>query len=101
MQQGNIAGAIEDINTIRSRAGLTALSLSLTPDQTAAAVRQERRIELFAEFGHRWLDLKRTSMVDPVLQAFKPSTWKSMAALWPVPQEQISLNPSLTQNKGY
>ncbi len=101
MQQDNIAGAIDDLNTIRSRAGLTALSPSMTQDQAAIAVRQERRIELFAEFGHRWLDLKRTSMVDPVLQALKPSTWRSRAALWPVPQEQIMLNPSLTQNKGY
>ena len=101
MQEGNMAGAIEDLNTIRSRAGLTALPPSLTPDQTAAAVRQERRIELFAEFGHRWLDLKRTSMVDPVLQALKASTWQSRAALWPVPQDQIILNPSLIQNKGY
>lgn len=101
MQQGNIGGAIDDLNAIRSRAGLTALPSSLTPYQTAAAVSQERRIELFAEFGHRWLDLKRTSMVDPVLQALKPSTWQSRAALWPVPQGQIGENPSLTQNKGY
>jgi starch-binding outer membrane protein, SusD/RagB family len=101
MQQGNITGAIDDLNTVRARAGLTPLSSSLSLDQTAAAVRQERRIELFAEFGHRWLDLKRTSMVDPVLQAIKPSSWQSRAALWPVPQEQITLNPSLTQNKGY
>lgn len=101
VQQDNIAGAIGDLNTIRSRAGLTLLSLSETQDQAVAAVRQERRIELFAEFGHRWLDLKRTSTVGPVLQAFKPATWQSRAALWPVPQEQIILNPSLTQNKGY
>jgi starch-binding outer membrane protein, SusD/RagB family len=101
MQQGNIPGAIDDLNAIRFRAGLTGLSSSLTQDQTAAAVQQERRIELFAELGHRWLDLKRTSMVDPVLQALKPSTWQSRAVLWPVPQGQIDENPSLTQNKGY
>jgi starch-binding outer membrane protein, SusD/RagB family len=101
MQQGNIPGAIDDLNAIRLRAGLTALSYSLTPTQTAAAVQQERRIELFAELGHRWLDLKRTSMVDPVLQALKPSTWQSRSVLWPVPQGQIEENQSLSQNKGY
>jgi hypothetical protein len=101
MQQGNITGAIGDLNTIRSRAGLPALPVSLTQVQTAAAVQQERRIELFAEFGHRWLDLKRTSMVDPVLEALKPSTWQPRAAFWPVPQDQIAINPSLTQNTGY
>lgn len=101
MQQGNIPGAIDDLNVIRLRAGLIALPSSLTQNETAAAVQQERRIELFAEFGHRWLDLKRTSMVGPVLQTLKPSTWQSRAALWPVPQGQIAENPNLTQNKGY
>ena len=101
MQQGNITGAIDDLNVIRSRAGLLTLPYSLTQNQAAAAIQQERRIELFAELGHRWLDLKRTSMVDPVLQILKPLTWQSRAALWPVPQDQISVNPSLSQNKGY
>jgi starch-binding outer membrane protein, SusD/RagB family len=101
MQQGNIPGAIDDLNAIRLRAGLIALPSSLTQDQTAAAVQQERRIELFAELGHRWLDLKRTSMVGQVLQSLKPSTWQSRAVLWPVPQGQIAVNPSLTQNTGY
>lgn len=101
MQQGNITGAIEDVNIIRSRAGLTPLLTSLTPDETASAIQQERRIELFAEFGHRWLDLKRTNRVDLVIGTLKPSTWHSTAALWPVPLDQISANPSLTQNKGY
>jgi hypothetical protein len=101
MQQGNIAGAIKDVNIIRLRAGLTPLSPSLTPGQAATAIRQERRIELFAEFGHRWLDLKRTNKVDPVIGTLKPSTWVPAAALWPIPQGQRSANPFLTQNKGY
>jgi hypothetical protein len=101
MQQGNITGAIGDVNTIRSRAGLIPLLLSLTADETAAAIAQERRIELFAELGHRWMDLKRTANVDVVIGALKPSTWQPATALWPVPQDQISANPSLTQNKGY
>jgi starch-binding outer membrane protein, SusD/RagB family len=101
MQLGNIAGAIEDVNIIRSRAGLTPLLTSLTPDEAASAIQQERRIELFAELGHRWLDLKRTNKVDLVIGTLKPSTWKPTAALWPVPLDQISANPSLTQNKGY
>jgi hypothetical protein len=101
MQQNNITGALEDLNIIRSRAGLTALPASLPQNATATAIQQERRIELFAEFGHRWLDLKRTSRVDLVIGALKPSTWQNTAALWPVPEAQISIDPSLTQNKGY
>jgi len=101
MQQANITGAVEDLNIIRSRAGLGMLSTSLTPDQVVAAIGQERRIEFFAELGHRWLDLKRTLTADLVIGTLKPSTWKPTAALWPVPQNQISADPFLTQNKGY
>jgi hypothetical protein len=101
MRQGNITGAITDLNIIRARAGLSPLLTSLIPDQAAAAIQQERRIELFAEFGHRWLDLKRTNQVGAVIGALKPSSWQATAALWPVPQGQRSANPFLTQNKGY
>jgi len=101
MHQNNLKGAINDINVIRARAGLSNLSLSLTAGQVAAAIQQERRVELFAEFGHRWLDLKRTGKADAVLGALKPSTWRPEAAVWPVPQAQRNVNPSLTQNEGY
>lgn len=101
MQHEDITGAVQDLNTIRTRAGLTALSAALTSDQTAVAIAQERRIELFAEFGHRWLDVKRTNTVDDIIGTEKPSTWRSTAALWPVPQDQRAANPNLTQNKGY
>ena len=101
MEQNNISEAVGDLNVIRSRAGLTGLPAALTPDAATAAIRQERRVELFAEFGHRWLDLKRTSSVDAVIGALKPATWTPAAALWPIPQSQISANPFLKQNKGY
>jgi hypothetical protein len=101
MRQGNLNGAVSDINVIRARAGLNALGSSLTADQVAAAIRQERRIELFAELGHRWLDLKRTGNTDAVMSGVKPSTWRSDDALWPVPQAQRNANQSLTQNEGY
>ena len=101
LHQDDISGAIDDLNIIRARAGLTALSPSLSPDATASALQQERRIELFAEFGHRWLDLKRTGKADPVIGALKPASWQTTDALWPVPQAQRAVNPFLTQNKGY
>jgi hypothetical protein len=101
MQLGNLTGAIADVNIIRSRAGLTLLPLSLTPAETATSIQQERRIELFAELGHRWLDLKRTGQVNLVIGTLKPSTWNSNAGLWPIPLDQLAANPSLTQNKGY
>jgi hypothetical protein len=101
MQRGNITGAIKDLNIVRSRTGLNPLPTPQTQAKAATAIQHERRIELFAELGHRWLDLKRTATVDPVIGTLKPSTWVPTAALWPVPQDQRSANPSLTQNKGY
>lgn len=101
MHEGNLNGAIADVNIIRERAGLTALSLSLNVSQVTTAIAQERRIELFAEFGHRWLDLKRTGKADAVIGTLKPSTWRPEAALWPVPLAQRNANPFLSQNKGY
>lgn len=101
MHQNNISETLGDLDIIRSRAGLAPLSSSLTPDELAAALQQERRIELFAEFGHRWLDLKRTARVDLIIGALKPAAWQTTDALWPVPQAQRVANPFLTQNKGY
>jgi hypothetical protein len=101
IQQGKIAGAIADLNMIRIRAHLSPLTTPMTPALATAALLREKRIELFAEFGHRWLDLKRTNKVDQVIGTLKPSTWQPTAALWPVPQVQRSANPFLTQNKGY
>ncbi len=99
-QQNNTAGATADLDTIRVRAGL--LPLPSAPDQAACllAVEQERRIELFAEWGHRWLDLRRTGRIDAVLGAEK-SDWAPTDALYPIPFNEIQKNVFLTQNPGY
>ena len=91
--------ALASLNLVRARAGLADLP-ALAGAPLFQAIEQERRIELFAEWGHRWLDLKRTGRVDAVLGPIKP-TWSPLAALWPVPQNEINLNPALTQNPGY
>jgi starch-binding outer membrane protein, SusD/RagB family len=99
-QQNKIPEAQSDLNIVRSRAGLVN---TIANDKAAllSAVEQERRIELFAEWGHRWYDLKRTGRADAVLGALKPTTWQPTDLLWPIPQNQINLNSSLTQNPGY
>jgi len=99
-QNTDLPGAIADLNVIRERAGLTDLPTNL--DQTAilAAVQQERRIELFAEWGNRWFDLKRTAKANVVLGAIK-SKWESYQQLYPIPQAERQVDPNLTQNTGY
>jgi len=54
-------------------------------------------VELFCEWGNRWIDLKRTKTIDAVLAAEKPS-WKPSAALFPIPLNEIQANPFLEQN---
>lgn len=93
--------AVDDINAIRIRAGLPAISYSLSKDQVLLAIQQERKTELMFEWGHRWFDLKRTGRADSILSALKPGTWQATDKLWPIPINQLNANPNLTQNAGY
>ncbi len=54
---GNDDKALDDLNEIRSRVDLPDLS-GLTGDAVFAAIRQERKVELFAE-GHLYWDMRR------------------------------------------
>lgn len=97
---GNMSGAIEDINVIRNRAGLPNTTAS-DKESLLTAIAKERQHELFAEWGHRWYDLKRTNKADEILSTLKPLTWDNHQLLWPVPVNQINANPALIQNPGY
>ncbi|GGK22043.1 membrane protein [Yeosuana aromativorans] len=99
-QQGDMAGAQEDLNRIRSRAGLDD-----TPATSKAslldAILHERFVELFTEQGHRWFDLKRSGKAGEILGSVKPN-WKSTDVFWPIPESELEINPNLLpQNKGY
>lgn len=103
-QQGNLSGAAADVNVIRTRAGLANLSESVALSSTTllSAIAQERKVELFGEYGHRWLDLLRTGQANPVLSVLKPNTWSATrSVLFPIPDAQRQLNSALTQNPGY
>jgi hypothetical protein len=68
------------------------------------AIMQERRVEFFAEGGHRWLDLKRTGQADAVLGLLKGSTnWQTTDQFFPIPDQQLLFDPNMTghQNLGY
>lgn len=98
-KSGNIQAAIDDLNKIRNRAGLADWTTADVPD-IEQAVLDERRRELFSEWGHRWFDLKRFGVIDEVLGQKKP-TWQPHAKLLPIPEQDILRNPFLTQNPGY
>ena len=98
--QNNIDGAKEDINRLRTRAGLTNTTAS-SQSIVLNAIEQERRIELMTEFGHRWFDLKRTGRADMVLSLLKPASWSTTDQLYPLPLYELETNPALYQNPGY
>lgn len=104
-QQNNLGGAQDDLNTIRIRAGLPNTKSS---DKTAlvTAVLNEMQVEFFTEWGHRWLNLKRTDNVDAIMNVVTPlkangRPWQSYQQLYPVLYSDILMNPHLSQNNGY
>jgi hypothetical protein len=103
-QQNNLSAAIEDVNKIRARAGLSNLSASFNQMQVLSAILHERQVELFSEWGHRWLDLKRTNNVDVIMTSVCPQkggVWASYKQWYPIPVADIQGDPNLVQNQGY
>ena len=99
-QQNKLVLAKSDLDSLRLRANILPLAGGLTKPQTLLAVEQERKVELFVEWGHRWFDLRRTGRSLTVLLPFKPNITANN--LWyPIPQAAILTNPNLTQNAGY
>jgi len=94
-----INAATADLNTIRTRANLPN-SLASDKDSLLIYIENERRAELFCEWGNRWFDLQRTNRADAVLKPVKPN-WTHTDILYPIPDAEIKTNPALTQNSGY
>lgn len=102
-QLNNIPGAQADLNAIRTRAGL-GNTIANDKSSLLAAILKERQVELFTEFGHRWLDLKRTNTINTVMAIAAPqkgTTWNPNWQLYPLPFTDIQRNPNLVQNPGY
>ena len=101
-QQGDLTGAMSDINVIRSRAGLGSVT-AIDLNDALGKILHERQVELFCEWGHRWLDLKRMDSVNAVMAREKPQYWPAdgHAALYPIPYTELVSDQYLTQNAGY
>jgi hypothetical protein len=96
---GRVPEAVIDLNSIRIRAGLTVFSTTISADECLQKIEQERRIELFAEWGHRWFDLKRTNRANSVLRV--KGNWQVEDQLYPIPLSELEFAPNLKQNPGY
>lgn len=102
-QQGEVTEAQSDLDVIRHRAGLNG-TVASTRETLLTAILQEKRVELFSEWGHRWLDLKRSGQVNDIMGLVTPQkggTWATFKQLYPIPTQDLRLNPNLTQNDGY
>ena len=85
-------------NRLRVRAGVAAdPTTGLTQAGVLAAIARERRLELAFE-GDRWPDMVRTGQV---LAFFAPNAVPVTQAIFPIPQAEIDVVPSLAQNPGY
>ena len=118
---GPTAAAYDAINQIRRRAYWSpylniqntpsdgsALELSgLSKEEFREKLREERRLEFILE-GQRWFDLIRWHILvkyvkenTPASETLKLQNVSKRNYLLPLPQDQLILNPNLTQNWGY
>jgi hypothetical protein len=106
----NLSGAIEDLDKIRGRAGLPLIAItnpSISQSALIDKIMHERQVELFCEWGHRWLDLKRTGKLDAVMSVITPQKtngaiqWRPYQQYYPVSQAELNKAPNLTQTIGY
>lgn len=82
--------ALADVNAVRTRAGLTALT-GLSGQALTDAIRRERSIEFIAE-GHRFHELKRTR------QNLRATPWNGNQTIFKIPDVEVNANTLCTQN---
>jgi len=100
---GRMQEALVPLEIVRARARAqstnpAALPAIVSTDQNVVrqAVRNERKVELGFEL-HRFFDLVRWGIAGDLLPGFQ----KGKHEVFPLPQTEIDLNPSLIQNAGY
>lgn len=103
LMQDDLSGAIEDLDVIRGRAERELIVNSMvnpSKSELLDLIMEEREKELFTEWGHRWMDLKRTEKATEVLGKDNP-LWQDTDVLYPIPEEELMKNPNFHQNNGY
>ena len=93
-KSGELIKALEDLNAIRDRAGLSIFT-EATQAEIILSVEQERRLE-FAFEGDRWFDLVRTGRVATVLGVTDKNR-----QVFPIPADELLADKSLEPNPGY
>lgn len=94
-RKGSTGAALPLVNTIRSRAGLPALSTLTESD-----LLWEMRHEFYAELRNR-LDMRRFNQLSKGTRWDHPAYSNNDHDLQPIPSTALSANPKLKQNPGY
>jgi len=94
--------AYNNINAVRTRAGIPNLTAGLSQSAFVDSVIQERSWEFYGE-GDRWYDLTRTNKFLTVVPKAVNADYPVRTPLprnkyFPIPQLEINANSSLTQN---
>lgn len=98
---GNTSISHENVNRLRTRAGLNPLDVSLTGSALRDAIWNERRYELAMEHD-RFFDIVRQGRAEQLMKAAGKNFVAGKHELLPVPALQIELSGGrLTQNPGY
>lgn len=104
-QQDKLSEGLNDVNVIRKRAGLPALVIT-NKTILLDTIAHEKQVELFTEWGHRWIDLKRIGKLSDVMKVVTPlkangAVWQPFQELFPLPPSEIEKNGNLQQNDLY
>jgi hypothetical protein len=105
--QTNDPTALADLNALRTARGVA--TGTETGRALSDAISMQRRVELLGE-GHRWFDLRRTNK--PIVRTecgLSNSTRAERCNIsadargwvFPIPFNELKVNPNLTQNPGY
>jgi hypothetical protein len=117
IETDNANGAIAKINEVRTRARNMVAGGTIPADRATGAnkatvrtwIQDERFVELAAEEGHRWLDLRRWHKAGHInLDSWDFSSDKTnfdielpKNLLYPIPTSETDRNPNVLQNEGY
>lgn len=100
------AGAEDDLNEVRNRAGVADYN-AITDGTLTDAILKENKFE-FAFEGHRWFDLVRTGNALTALSSVNRKNSSAPVSLdnpdylvFPIPRDETLSNPNMYQNDGY
>jgi hypothetical protein len=91
----DFTGALQDLNEVRLRSNTPSVASVADKNELIDKILLERRVE-FAYESQRWFDLIRKGKAQSVLGIADVNK-----LLFPIPKQQILVNPALVQNAGY